>query len=222
MTRVVPVAAVGLLLAALAGCAPAPAAAPTVDAVVAERRALLESAERERFDAFVASSSARIAELGVPVPTFQGVVARDEWPAVVAACIDRADPRIRADRDDERLTVAYFGMVGEDYDRSRWAIESCSAQFGVLDARTRLEPGPIERAWLHHDAARRILPCLRGAGLPAPTLPAPDELLDADGVPTWSPYAALGDDPAALMRALALCPPSAALVAEREAAEAGR
>ncbi|MCA1942535.1 MAG: hypothetical protein LDL15_02865, partial [Yonghaparkia sp.] len=120
-------------------------AAPTLDDAVAERRAALEAAERERFDAFVTSSSARIAELGVPVPDFQGVVAREVWPDAVAACIDEADPRIRADRLDDRLTVSYFGMVGEDFDRSRWAIESCTAQFGIAEpgaARDARPPRP--------------------------------------------------------------------------------
>jgi len=134
-----------MLVAVIAGCAPAAPAAPTLDDAVAERRAALEAAERERFDAFVTSSSARIAELGVPVPDFQGVVAREVWPDAVAACIDEADPRIRADRLDDRLTVSYFGMVGEDFDRSRWAIESCTAQFGIAEpgaARDARPPRP--------------------------------------------------------------------------------
>ena len=45
------------LLALLTGCASAAPAAPTLDDAVAERRAAIEAAERERFDAFVASSS---------------------------------------------------------------------------------------------------------------------------------------------------------------------
>ncbi len=217
------VACTGALLAVLvSGCAAAAPAAPTLDDAVAERRAALEAAERERFDAFVASSSARIAELGVPVPEFQGLVAREVWPDAVAACIDRADPRIRADRVDDRLTVSYFGMVGEDFDRSRWAIESCTAQFGVAEPRELRQSGPVERAWRFADAQQRLLPCLRAAGLVVPSLPSSEEFGQRlETTAAWNPYALLAADPAALQRALVLCPPSERLLAEREAVMSG-
>lgn len=210
--------AVGLLTL-LTGCTSSAPAAPTLDDAVAERRAAIEAAERERFNAFVASSSARIAELGVPVPEFQGVVAREVWPDAVAACIDQTDPRIRADRVDDRLTVSYFGMVGELYDRSRWAIESCTAQVGVAEPGAAAPPGPIELAWRYDDARTRVLPCLRGAGLAAPSLPSEGAFVAAEAAGSpWSPYALLQGDPAGLQRALTLCPPSSRLIAEREAA----
>ncbi len=213
--------AASLLLAgvafALSGCSITAPAAPSLDDVVAERRAALEAVERERFDAFVSSSSARIAELGVPVPEFQGVVTREIWPDAVAACIDRADPRIRADRVDDRLTVSYFGMVGEDFDRSRWAIESCTAQFGVAEPGRLRHSGPVERAWRFADAHHRLLPCLRAAGFVVPSLPSSDEFGERHGTDrAWNPYALLAGDPAALQRALALCPPTERLLAERE------
>jgi hypothetical protein len=223
VTGVVPAGARGgavlaAVLALLTGCTPTAPAAPTLDDAVAERRAAIEAAERERFDAFVASSSARIAELGVPVPEFQGVVAREVWPDAVAACIDQTDPRIRADRVDDRLTVSYFGMVGELYDRSRWAIESCTAQFGVVESGAPTAAGPVELAWRFDDARTRLLPCLRGAGLAAPSLPSEAAFVAAEAAGSpWSPYALLEGDPAALQRALTLCPPSSRLLAEREA-----
>lgn len=177
------------LLALLTGCASAAPAAPTLDDAVAERRAAIEAAERERFDAFVASSSARIAELGVPVPQFQGVVAREVWPDAVAACIDQTDPRIRADRVDDRLTVSYFGMVGELYDRSRWAIESCTAQFGVAEPGAAASPGPIELAWRFTTRARGCcracaVPTLRPRACPARGRSSPPRRPAARGTPT--------------------------------------
>jgi len=211
-------AVLSAILALLAGCAAGVPAAPTLDDAVAERRAAIEAAERERFDAFVASSSARIAELGVPVPEFQGVVAREDWPDVVAACVDRTDPRIRADRVDDRVTVSYFGMVGELYDRSLWAIESCTAQFGVVEPDEATAAGPLELSWRFVDARTRVLPCLRGAGFTTPSLPSEAVFVaaEASGSP-WSAYALLQGDPAGLHRALTLCPPSSVLLAEREA-----
>ena len=212
-------APVALLVAVIAGCAPAAPAAPTLDDAVAERRAALEAAERERFDAFVTSSSARIAELGVPVPDFQGVVAREVWPDAVAACIDEADPRIRADRLDDRLTVSYFGMVGEDFDRSRWAIESCTAQFGIAEPAAARDAGPVELAWRFADAQQRLLPCLRATGLPVLNLPSAEEFAARHlAGAAWNPYALLALEPPALQRALLLCPPTETLLTERERA----
>lgn len=214
--------AVSLVVAGLAfvitGCSTVAPAAPTVDDAIAERRAAVEAAERERFDAFLSSSSARIAELGVPTPEFQGVVTRELWPEAVAECIDRADPRIRADRVGDRLTVSYFGMVGEDFDRSRWAIESCTAQFGVAEPGSLRQSGPVEQAWRFADAQQRLLPCLRAAGFVVPSLPSAQEFGEHHGTDrAWNPYALLAGDPAALQRALALCPSTERLLADREA-----
>lgn len=212
-----PVAAGAVLATLIAGCSPAPPAAPTLGAVIAERRAAIESAEQERFDAFVQSSVARIAELEVPVPEFQGVVSREAWPEAVAGCIDAADPRLRADRVGDRLTVSYFGMVGDDFDRSRWVIESCTAQFGVAEPSTEPDAGPLELAWRFSDAQQRQLPCLRAAGLLVPSLPSSAEFAQRFGTPSaWNPYALLAADPAGLQRALALCPPSELVIAEHE------
>lgn len=221
MTRsgwVVRVATAGLVVLVTTGCTPPAPDAPTLDDVVAERRAALEAAEREKFDAFVASSAARILDLGVPVPQFQGVVARDVWADAVAACIDAADPRIRADRVDDRVTVSYFGMVGERYDRSRWAIESCTAQYGVVDSPRSLPAGPVELAWRFDDARARLVPCLRAAGLATPPLPSSAAFADAYAANTpWDPYSLVRGDSGALQRAVALCPPSSQLLAAREA-----
>lgn len=197
----------------LTGCT-APAAAPlTLDDVAAEREAALEAVERERFEAFVAQSGGRLDELGLPLPEFQGVVALEEWDAVVTACIERLDPQLDVARLEGGFSVNYFGVVGESYERIRWTIESCNAQYGIADARADRAPGVVEAAWRYQDATQRLLPCLRGIGATVPSPPGEVAFVEHVGTGReWSPYAMIGIDPAVLVRAVALCPPSSTLL----------
>lgn len=196
------------MTAVLAGCSATPAAPITVADVVAERTAALESMERSEFDAFVGNSSRRFAELGLPLPEFQGVVEREEWDAAVTACVVRLAPQF-----DGQGPVTYFGVTGEPYERTRWVIEGCIAQYGVADWRTTPPPGAVELAWRYQDATRRVLPCLRGNGVVVPTPPSELDYIARFGTEgEWSPFALTAADPAALVRALALCPPSSALL----------
>jgi hypothetical protein len=205
-----------LAIGALAGCATAPAAPLTVDDVVAERVAAIESVERERFDSFLAESGGRLDELGLPLPQFQGVVALDEWDSVVTGCIERLDPEVDVTRLEGGFSVNYFGVVGESYERIRWTIESCNAQYGIADLRAESTAGVVEAAWRYQDATQRVLPCLRGLGATVPSPPSRVAYIEHLGTGReWSPYAMLGLDPAALVQAAALCPPSSVLIDER-------
>ena len=202
------------VVAVLLTACTAPAAAPlTLDDVAAEREAALEAVERERFEAFVAQSGGRLDELGLPLPEFQGVVALEEWDAVVTACIESLDPQLDVARLEGGFSVNYFGVVGESYERIRWTIESCNAQYGIADARADRAPGVVEAAWRYQDATQRLLPCLRGIGATVPSPPGEVAFVEHVGTGReWSPYAMIGIDPAVLVRAVALCPPSSTLL----------
>lgn len=202
-----------LVVAALAGCATASEAPLTVDDVVAERIAAIETVERERFEVFVAESGARLTELGLPFPQYQGLVALDDWDSAVTGCIERLDPQLDVTRLEGGFSVNYFGVVGESYERIRWTIDSCNAQYGIADLRAESMAGVVEAAWRYQDATQRVLPCLRGIGATVPSPPSEVAYVEHLGTGReWSPYAMLGLDPGALVQAAALCPPSSVLL----------
>lgn len=209
--------AVGLTITAvLAGCASTPAVPISIEAVVAERAAALEVVERAQFDEFLGQSSRRFDELGLPRPDFQGLVPPEEWDSVVTACIERFDSRLAVARLEGGFTVSYFGVVGENYERIRWTIEGCNAQYGISDPSTVVIPGAVEVAWRYQDATQRVLPCLRRIGVPVPS--PPSDIAYNENLGTgreWSPYALASLDPAAIVRAVALCPPSTAVLDEQ-------
>lgn len=200
-------------VAAVSGCAAAPSAPLTLDDVVAERTAAIEAVERERFDAFVAQSGGRLDELGLPQPSFQGVVAPLEWDAAVTGCIERLDPQLDVTRLEGGFSVNYFGVVGESFERMRWTIESCNAQYGIADPRAERTPGVVEAAWRYQDATQRLLPCLRGIDATVPSPPGEVAFIEHVGTGReWSPYAMAGVDPGVLVRAATLCPPSSTVL----------
>jgi len=198
----------------LAGCSAAPAPPLTLDDVVAERNAAREAVERQRFDAFVEQSSQRLGELGLPLPEFQGVVALRDWDTAVAACIDSLDPRTDTTPiAGGGIAIDYFGVVGDAFERSRLVIESCDAQYGVAEAGAPSVRGAREVAWRYQDATQRVLPCLRDIGAAAPSPPSAIAFSEHLGTGReWSPYALVAVDQATLARAVALCPPSAAVL----------
>lgn len=201
------------LVALVSGCA-APAAAPlTLDDVTDERLAVLAAAERERFDEFVQQSGGRLDELGLPAPQFQGLVGLDDVDAIVTQCIVTLNPRLQVARLEGGFTVTYFGTVGETYDRIRWTIDSCNAQYGVADLRAATRPGAIEAAWRYQDAVQRLLPCLRRIGVVVPTPPTQEDFVQRLGTALeFSPFSLAAADPATLVRSVALCPPSSTLL----------
>ena len=197
-----------LLSILVGGCSADPRSALTVDEVVAERAAALEAIERAEFDVFLGNSSRRFADLGLPLPEFQGVVAPDEWDSAVTACVVRLAPQF-----DGRGPVTYFGVVGEPFERTRWVLEGCIAQFGVADGQAAPPPGAVEIAWRYQDATQRVLPCLRAAGVVVPSPPSEADYVAVFGTEReWSPFALTAANPAGLTRALALCPPSSSLL----------
>ncbi len=207
------VVAIALVVAFVSGCAATAEAPLTLDDVTSERLAVLAAAERDRFDDFLELSGGRLDELGLPVPQFQGLVALDDIDAIVTQCIVTLNPRLQVARDDGGFTVTYFGTVGETYDRVRWAIDSCNAQYGVADLRAATTPGAVEAAWRYQDATQRLMPCLRRIGVVVPTPPAEDDYVRRLGTPLeFSPFSLAAADPATLVRAVALCPPSSTLV----------
>lgn len=209
-------AAAVLVAPVLVGCAVAPEAPLTVDDVVAERTAAVEAVERAQFDQFLGQSSRRFEELGLPLPVFRGLVPLDEWDAVVTACIERLDPQLDVSRLEGGFTVNYFGVVGESYERIRWTIEGCNAQFGIDDPSSVPVAGVVEAAWRYQDATQRVLPCLRHIGAPVPSPPAEITYVEHLGTGReWSPYALASTDPAMLVRAVALCPPSVTVLEAR-------
>lgn len=200
-------------LAVLTGCAAAPASIVTLDDVTAERLAVLDAAERARFDAFLEQSGGRLDELGLPAPQFQGLVALDDVDAIVTQCIVTLNPRLQVARLEGGFTVTYFGTVGETYDRIRWTIDSCNAQYGVADLRAATTPGTVEAAWRYQDATQRLLPCLRDIGVAVPSPPPAAEFVQRLGTPLeFSPFSLAAADPATLVRSVALCPPSSTLL----------
>jgi hypothetical protein len=198
---------------ALAGCSAAATPPLGLDDVVAERAAAREAPERQRFAAFVERSSDRLIDLGLAVPQFQGMITLDDWADTMVTCVSQSAPTLDIVPTDDGYTVNYFGVVGDDYERSQLTLESCKAQYGVDDPAVELLPGAVEAAWRYQDATQRVLPCLRHIGAAAPSPPNLVAFREDLGTGReWSPYALVVDDQATLARALALCPPSASVV----------
>lgn len=207
------VAGCAATIAVLTACASAPTVPLTIDDVAAERAATIESVERAEFDAFLEQSGRRFDELDLPRPAFQGLVPLEERDAVVTACIQRLDPRLDVARLEGGFTVSYFGTVGESYERIRWTIEGCNAQYGVADPSVMPVAGVVEAAWRYQDATQRVLPCLRRIGVPVPSPPGEVAYVEDLGTGReWSPYALASADPATIVRAVAICPSSSTVL----------
>lgn len=195
-----------LLLLVAAGCAQSPAT-QSLDGVVAERASAIEAQGLQRFTEFIAVNGERFIELDLELPQYQGLVSSDQWGYSVATCIESFNDSVRVTRLLGGFGVNYFGVVGDSYERVRWTIEGCMAQYGTA-GNDRPEPGPIEIAWLYDDTVSRLLPCLRGLGISSPSTPTMDDF--ARGVAAGSPW-----NPVALAVALghhervtAVCPSS--------------
>jgi hypothetical protein len=214
MTRPVDRAGVfALVVLALAGCAAQPAAIVTLDDVTRERLATIEAAEQQRFADFMEQSGERLVEFDIPEPEFEGLVAVDKVDEVVSECIVTLNPRLQVGPSGGQFTVTYFGTVGDTYDRIRWTIDSCIAQYGVADLSAVTTAGPVEEAWRFTDTTHRVMPCLRNIGVTVPSPPSAEQFATALGTPReFSPFSLVAADPATLLRALALCPPSATVL----------
>lgn len=201
------------MLTLIAGCASSVAPIP-IEAVAAERADTHEQAERARFDAFLAESAPRLIELDLPIPQFQGLVPRVDWGEAVSDCVGRFDSALSVSRLEGGFSVNYFGVVGETYERIRWSIESCTAQYGTtVSDDEAVESGTLESSWRYQDATQRIAPCLRGIGVPVPPALSLELFVDRlDGSRAWDAYAFVPSQGAALARAAALCPPSDTLL----------
>jgi hypothetical protein len=214
--RSISIAAATVALATwlLTGCS-APAGPPiTLDDVSAERAAAREVPERQRFAAFVEQSGDQLVALGLTVPQFQRMVSVEQWAEVIAECINTDDFRSDLTPTDEGFTVNYFGVVGDDFERSALVISSCEAQYGLENPTGRQVAGVIEAAWRYDDATQRVLPCLRHIDAAVPSPPSSVAFIENLGTGReWTPYALIASDPAALARAITLCPPSSTLLA---------
>lgn len=170
--RLVTVAGCSLAVALTAGCAPAATPAVTAHDVLREREFAAEAQSRAEFDLFLDENADRLDELQLPRPEFQGVIEPERWGDAVIGCVESLDTDVRVSRQEGGFGVNYFGLPDGAYDRIRWTIESCMAQYGLLAEPP--PPGPIEVAWLEQDATQRLLPCLRGLGYSAPPPPSAD------------------------------------------------
>ena len=170
--RLVAVAGCSLAAALTAGCTTEVAPAVTADDVLLERELAAEAQSRATFDAFLDENADRLAELQLPRPEFQGVVEPERWGEAVIGCVESLDTDVRVSRQEGGFGINYFGLPDGAYDRIRWTIESCMAQYGLLAEPP--PPGPIELAWLERDTTQRLLPCLRGLGYSVPPPPSAD------------------------------------------------
>ncbi|MDO9591422.1 MAG: hypothetical protein Q7J04_09800 [Microcella sp.] len=183
--RLLGVAGCSLAAAIVSGCASLTPAVTAHD-VLLEREQALEAESRGELEIFLAKNGARLDELDLPRPVFQGMIEPERWGEAVIDCVESLDTEVRVSRQEGGFGVNYFGMPDGAYERVRWTIESCMVQYG-LPAKPPA-PGPVEVAWMHQDAAQRLVPCWRSLGYS--TLP-----------PALS---------AAAVRAEALCPSTAA------------
>ena len=159
---------VAFLLAA-SGCASTPASL-SLDDVVAERASAVEALGLQRFTEFVTLNGARFAELDLEVPKYQGVVSAEQWAFKVGDCVERIDAGVGIAQQGGRVSVNYFGSVGDTYERIRWSVEGCVAQYGIIDAEA-VVAGPVEADWLYDDTVVRLIPCLRALGISTPSVP---------------------------------------------------
>jgi hypothetical protein len=199
-------AACAALLLAAAGCTASPAIL-SLDDVAAERASAAEALGLQRFTEFIAINGARFAELDLELPQYQGLVEPEQWAFKVGDCVERVDTGVRLARQDIRVSVNYFGSVGDAFERIHWSVEGCVAQYGVIDPDAAVA-GPIEADWLYHDTVVRLVPCLRGLGVSIPSLPPRDafgESVAAGDV--WNPVA-LAVPIAQHERVSAVCPSS--------------
>jgi hypothetical protein len=214
MMRAVTVAcALLLVMVSIAGCSTTPASPVTLDDVTNERLAVIEESERQRFDDFLVRSGDRLVEFGIPVPEFMGLVAMDEVDEIVSECVITLNPRLQVGPSGGGFAVTYFGTVGDTYDRIGWTIDSCIAQYGVADLHATTTAGPVEGAWRFSDTTQRVMPCLRTMGVTVPSPPSAEQFATLLGTPReFNPFSLVAADPAMLVRALALCPPSATVL----------
>lgn len=172
--RFVAVAGCSLAVALTAGCASPVVPAITANDVALERELTAEAQSRAVFDAFLDENVDRLDELQLPRPEFQGVMEPELWGEAVIQCVESLEAEVRVSRQEGGFGVNYFGLPDGAYDRIRWTIESCMAQYGLLAEPP--PPGPIELAWLEHDTTQRLLPCLRGLGYSVPPPPSADAM----------------------------------------------
>lgn len=152
-----------VLLTACATAAPA----VTAHDVLLERQQAIEGESLRVFEAFLAENADRLDEVGLPQPTFQGVIEPERWGEAVIGCVESLDPDLSVSRQEGGFGVNYFQVPDATYERIRWTIESCMVQYGVPTPASPA-PGPVELAWMRHDETHRWLPCWRSLGFSVP------------------------------------------------------
>jgi hypothetical protein len=135
--------------------------------VLLERQQAIEGESLREFEAFLAANADRLDEVGLPQPTFQGVVEPERWGEAVIGCVESLDTDLRVSRQEGGFGVNYFQVPDATYERIRWTIESCMVQYG-LPTPEQPPPGPVELAWMRHDEMHRWLPCWRALGYSVP------------------------------------------------------
>lgn len=192
-------------IAVLVGCSPS-SPPLTIDDVSAERA----RSAIERLDTLLESQGVYLTDrwegVRLPEPEIEQWLPSGRWESVFASCVGgRTGIPVRADTAGG--TFSYGSVVGEDAQRNlEFAIYECQGRFPPPTV-ARVEPGPIEVAWLT-GYARDVLPaCLRAEGVIAPPLAAgPFAVVTGGATPGWDPYREVRRDPPRLARVSAICP----------------
>lgn len=192
-------------IAALAGCAPGNDSL-TIDDVRAERA----SSALERLDTLMDAQGEYLTDrwpgVSLPEPAIERWLPSGRWEPAFAACVGgRTGIPVRADTAGG--TFSYGSVVGEEAQRRlELALYECQGRFPPPTI-ARVEPGPVEVAWLT-GYARDVLPaCLRAEGVIAPPLNAgPFAVVTGGATPGWDPYREVRSNPSRLARVTAICP----------------
>lgn len=204
--------AVAMGVTVMAGCAPT-GPSLTIDDVREERA----SSALERLDTLMVSQGEYLTDrwpgVTLPAPEIERWLPSGRWEQAFASCVGgRTGVPVRADTSGG--TFAYGSVVGEEAQRRlELALYECQGRFPPPTV-ARVEPGPVEVAWLT-GYARDVLPaCLRAEGVIAPPLSAgPFAVVTGGATPGWDPYREVRGDPPRLARVTAICPHPSTLLA---------
>lgn len=205
LSRDVGVLAAAVIIAALAGCATA-SPVLTIDDVRAERA----SSALDRLDTLMDSQGEYLSDrwpgVTLPEPDIERWLPSGRWEPAFASCVGgRTGIPVRADTAGG--TFSYGSVVGEEAQRRlELALYECQGRYPPPTI-ARVEPGPVEVAWLT-GYAREVLPaCLRAEGVIAPPLSSgPFAVVTGGATPGWDPYREVRADPPRLARVTAICP----------------
>jgi hypothetical protein len=143
-------------------------------------------------------------------PGFVRFVSLDEWPAVMARCVERRGGAGAS--YGPGYSASLPSRVSAGAASTYRADAQCHIEYPLIALRSRLRTDDQLR-YIHAYFAAWLIPCLRSSGLSVGPLPAVKTFVmqSANGVRMWSPYSHVSSEPdqtdASAAALAARCPP---------------